>query len=175
MKRLILMRHAKTEAWHEGIEDHGRALIERGRSDAVAMGEHLVRLGWRPANALVSTARRARETWRYAAPAWGGVEPTYEDDLYLAGPSTIEGVLAGIDWDGTVLLIGHNPGIHEFACSLSRSGGANDDFSLARLFEKFPTGCIALFDAGEDTQFHMSAFRLVDVVRPRDLKDEPDD
>lgn len=174
MKRLILMRHAKTEAWHEGIDDHGRALVERGIQDAAMMGEHMVSLGWRPDHALVSTARRARETWRYASGALGGAEPTYEDDLYLAGPSTIESVLAAHELHGTLLLIGHNPGIHDFACGLARVGGASDDFALARLFEKFPTGCIALFEASEERSFHRAAFRLMDVVRPKDLRDEPD-
>lgn len=173
MKRLILMRHAKTEAWHEGIDDHGRALVDRGVQDAAMMGEHLVELGWRADYALVSTARRARETWRYVSGALVGVEPTYEDDLYLAGPGTIESVLSACEVHGTILLIGHNPGIHDFACGLARVGGAQDDFALARLFEKFPTGCIALFEAGEECSFHRAAFRLVDLVRPKDVRGEP--
>ncbi|MEM1151217.1 MAG: histidine phosphatase family protein [Pseudomonadota bacterium] len=174
MKRLILMRHAKTEAWYEGTDDHGRALIERGIRDAAIMGEHLVSLGWRPNEAVVSTARRARETWRYVSPSLGDIAPAFVDDLYLAGPHTIEGVISTSNLSGTVLLIGHNPGIHDFACSLARTGGASDDFTLARLYEKFPTGCIALFDAGEEVAFHPAAFSLVDVIRPKDLSDEPD-
>ncbi|MEM9739814.1 MAG: histidine phosphatase family protein, partial [Pseudomonadota bacterium] len=159
---------------HEGVDDHGRALLDSGTQDAVLIGEHLVKLGWRPTHARVSTARRAKETWRYAAPAWGGIEPTYDDDLYLAAPSTIEGILSAHDRPGTQLVIGHNPGIHELACTLARDGSAQDDFALTRLFEKFPTGCIALFSADDETIFHTTAFRLVDVIRPQDLRDDPE-
>ncbi|MEO0785710.1 MAG: histidine phosphatase family protein [Pseudomonadota bacterium] len=173
MNRLILMRHAKTEAWHEGIDDHGRALLPRGVEDARLMAEELVKRGWRPSTALVSTARRARETWRYAAPAWSGQEPVYEDDLYLASPGTLESVLGGCEWTGALLVIGHNPGIHEFACSLARDGGAADDFCLARLFEKFPTGAAALFQGEGEGAFHMAGYQLMDVIRPKDLRDGP--
>ena len=59
MKRLILMRHAKTEPFGEGIDDFGRALTEQGHSDAARIAEELVALGWSPERILVSTARRA--------------------------------------------------------------------------------------------------------------------
>ena len=174
MNRLILMRHAKTEAWHEGIDDHGRALLENGIADARAMGTHLNGRGWRPHHALVSTARRARETWRYASEGFGALAAIYEDDLYLAAPATLDGAVSAREWPGTLLMIGHNPGIHEFACLLARNGGASDDFTLARLFEKFPTGAAALFEAGDEVGFHPAAFRLVDVIRPKDIRNVPD-
>ena len=62
MKRLILMRHAKTETWTEGLDDFGRALTDRGHEDAARMAQELVDMGWSPERILVSTARRARET-----------------------------------------------------------------------------------------------------------------
>ena len=178
MNRLILMRHAKTEAWHEGIDDHGRALIARGHTDATAIGQELSSMGWVPGTALVSTARRARETWGRASAGWPAVNLQFDETLYLAAPQTLESVLSSMDTPrGTLLVIGHNPGIHEFACILARQAGHQNDYAMSRLFEKFPTGCVALFDAGEERSWHPSAFRLVDVIRPKDLSQstEPDD
>ena len=172
MKRLILMRHAKTEPWHEGVDDHGRALIERGIKDATAIGAELDARGWRPDSAMVSTARRARETWRHASASWPDLPVTLDDALYLAAPQTIESVLSAATLAGTLILIGHNPGLHEFACILDRRGPPGNAYAHDRLFEKFPTGCAALFEAGEEAAYHSSAFRLVDVIRPKDLEDD---
>ncbi|MEM1105593.1 MAG: histidine phosphatase family protein [Pseudomonadota bacterium] len=172
MNRLILMRHAKTEAWHEGSDDHGRALMPSGAGDAAAMGQAIVDKGWEPGAGLVSTARRARETWRHAAPAWGGGEPMIEDDLYLAAPATLETALSRLTWSGALLVIGHNPGIHEFACFLARQGPAAEQAAAARLFEKFPTGCAAFFEGEASARFHGAAFRLADTIRPKDLRRE---
>ena len=66
MKRLIVMRHAKTEDWAEGIDDHGRALTERGRLDAANVGREIIAKDWTPDFVAVSSARRAKETWNYA-------------------------------------------------------------------------------------------------------------
>ena len=58
MKRLILMRPAKTEPWSEGIADHARALTPVGHEAAAAMAAMLKSEGWSPQKAIVSTARR---------------------------------------------------------------------------------------------------------------------
>lgn len=175
MKRLILMRHAKTEPWHEGIDDHGRALMDRGHGDAVAIGEALHHQGWQPDCALVSTARRARETWKDVSVNWPNVPVLLDETLYLAAPQTLESVLSSDTPAGTVILIGHNPGLHELACLLARRGPPGDAYAHGRLFEKFPTGCAALFEADEEEAFHLSAFRLVDVLRPKDVRVEDGD
>ncbi|MCI4643705.1 MAG: histidine phosphatase family protein [Hyphomonadaceae bacterium] len=172
MNRLILMRHAKTEPWHEGVDDHARALIERGQSDAALIGRALSERGWQPDFALVSTARRARETWKCIAADWGDLPVTLDDSLYLAAPQILEAALSADVLGGTVILIAHNPGLHEFACLLSRRGPVGDTYAQERLFEKFPTGCVALFeaDAAPETAFHPSVFRLAGLIRPSDLR-----
>jgi len=169
MNRLILMRHAKTEAWHEGVDDHGRALVARGHTDARLMAETLNGRGWRPDAARISTARRARETWAAMAPVWPLVRPELADELYLAAPGTIESVLGSAQWQGTLIVIGHNPGLHEFACMAARRGGSVDDLVQGHLFEKFPTGCAALFEGEAGGRFHLAGYRLIDCLRPRDI------
>ncbi len=170
MKRLILQRHAKTEPWYEGVDDHGRALLERGRHDAVLMAEELLSLDWVPDLALVSTARRARETWAGAVTVFPATEYRLDEGLYLAGAGGLESFVSANDGAGTLIIIGHNPGIHDFALSILREAGSHDHQAALRLTEKFPTGCAALFEAEEDGPFIPPHFKLVDVIRPKELR-----
>lgn len=171
MQRLILMRHAKTEAWYEGVDDHGRALTERGHVDALRVAEALVVDGWRADLALVSTARRARETWLEMAAVHRAREVQYLDDLYLASPDTMSELIEPYAGScETLILIGHNPGIYDFAWQLTRRAGSDNPLAVDHLREKYPTGCASLFEAAEDGPFVPVLFKLVDVVRPKDLR-----
>ncbi len=84
MDRLILMRHGKAEQHAASGGDFERALAPRGRNDAALMGQVLAKAGLSPALALVSSARRTRETWEAAAPAFPGVRVETRRDLYHA-------------------------------------------------------------------------------------------
>lgn len=170
MKRLILQRHAKTEAWYEGVDDHGRALLERGRRDALRIAEELLAMGWTPNLALVSTARRARETWAAAVTVFPATAYHLDDALYLAGAGGLEGAAKANDGAETLAIIAHNPGIHDFAQGILREAGSHDHQAALRLKEKFPTGCAALFEAEDDGAFIASQFKLVDVIRPKELR-----
>lgn len=169
MKRLILMRHAKTEPWHDSVDDHGRALVERGHADAARIAVELKSRDWLPSHGLVSTARRARETWRAMLPTLGPATLDYLDDLYLAAPVTLEECLSQCAASGTVIVVAHNPGLHDLACAIAREAGAPDDEARARVFESFPTGSAALFEASADVAYRADAFALVGFIRPRDL------
>ena len=76
MQRLILMRHAKTEPWTEGIDDHARALTPVGHEAAAAMASALKAEGWVPEKAIISTARRTRETWVHLSDVFGTCDMT---------------------------------------------------------------------------------------------------
>lgn len=170
MKRLILMRHAKTEPWNDGISDRDRKLVERGHSDAVLMAEALKEMGWAPDQALVSSARRTRETWRHIKDAFPDCKAMVSDDLYLAGIPAMDGLikLAAADAE-CVLLIGHNPGVHEFAGLILRQAGSEDHRAAIKLAEKFPTGAAALFESLENDPFLPVYFKLIDFLRPKSL------
>jgi len=170
MNRLILMRHGKTEPWFEGVDDHGRALTTRGSADGLLMAKALAAAGLEPASALISTARRTRETWAALSGAFRKTDVAYLDDLYLATPDQIEDAVQGTTTDGTLIVLGHNPGIHDFACHIARRGGAVSDLLTARLWEKFPTSCCAIFENKSDGPFAVDKFKLVDVIRSRDLR-----
>jgi len=170
MKRLILMRHAKTEAWNEGIDDHGRALTSRGHEDADLLGEALMTRGWQPSLALISTARRAKETWAHLMITFEGSDHRFMEDLYLTGTRGLMDVISSNDGAETLMLVGHNPGMHDCAVEIMREGGGRDHHAALTLAAKMPTGAAALFEAAEDGAFLPQHFRLVDFLKPKDLR-----
>ena len=169
MKRLILMRHAKTEPWTEGIDDHGRALTPVGHEDAVRMAAALTAEGWVPDRALVSSARRTRETWSHLSPGLARCEVLVDEALYLAGERGIADFIAEADGASTLLIIGHNPGMHDLAVRLVREAGSSDHQAAMRIAAKFPTGAAALFEAEDDGAFVPATLRLQAFLRPKDL------
>lgn len=110
--RLILMRHAKSD-WSSGAtSDHARPLNKRGRRDAPRIGERLHDLGWWPELALVSSAKRTQQTWKYMQAHVGkSAELLVLDRLYHAGPRELSECLVTLDDTARVVLaLGHNPG-----------------------------------------------------------------
>ncbi len=172
MKRLILMRHAKTEPWSEGLDDFARALLPRGFSDAQLVAEEIKQRDWSPNLILVSTARRARETCSEVAKIIEDERVRPMEALYLCGMRGLNDAVRSAEQETAVMLIGHNPGLHDFACEIFREGGTRNHPASLRLHEKFPTGCAALFEAEEDGAFQPERFALVDVIRAKDLRDE---
>ena len=171
MKRLILMRHAKTEPWGEGVDDFARALTERGKEDAKRMAEELVGMGWSPERILVSTARRARETCSEVAKVVEGEKVRPMESLYLSGVRGLVDAVAQNDGAGTLMVIGHNPGLHDFSMEILREGGSLDHQDARRVVEKFPTSCCALFEADENGAFVPVHFRLAGVLRAKDYRE----
>jgi phosphohistidine phosphatase len=150
MDRLILMRHGKAEQHAASGGDFERALAPRGQNDAALMGKVLAKADLSPDLALVSSARRTRETWEAAAPAFPNTRVETRRDLYHA---EAQDVLAAIREEapdsGTVMVVGHNPGLHELAMRLAM-GGPADPAKLAQLRGKFPTATVAVFSIDAD-------------------------
>lgn len=114
MRRLTLVRHAKSSWLDETIADHERPLAERGERDAPRMGERLRSQNVRPTLILTSSAKRALATAELIARAIGYPQDALqiEPDLYLADPETILGVIgAQDDTIRDLMVIGHNPGM----------------------------------------------------------------
>ena len=167
--RLLLLRHAKSEKAGPSVDDRDRSLNARGRIDAPRIGAYMTHHGLLPGAALVSPARRTRETFDLVAGTWAAPCPArYVDRLYNAGPDAI---LAAIKEASalTLLLIGHNPGLHEAARLLIASG---DVEARERLNEALPTSGLAVIDfPGKDwRKLHPQSGRLERFVTPRLLK-----
>jgi phosphohistidine phosphatase len=125
MKRLTLVRHAKSSWKNAALADIDRPLNGRGKRDAPLMGAHLVALGCQPDIILVSPARRARKTAQLLAAALGGVSGRVLVDpaLYEASAALLLERVRTLDerWQH-VMLIGHNPGLTDFANLLTAAG-----------------------------------------------------
>ena len=115
MKTLLILRHAKSDRSDATLPDHARPLAPRGEADAPRMGAAIAALGVMPDCVIASTAVRARETAHLATAAMGYRGPiTERDAVYEASVATLLAVLRDCDdGDGTVLLVGHNPGMEE--------------------------------------------------------------
>ncbi|MFF3205318.1 SixA phosphatase family protein [Streptomyces sp. NPDC002962] len=142
-RRLVVLRHAKS-AWPEGVPDHERPLAPRGLRDAPAAGRALAEAGRVPDLALCSTAARARGTWELAAAEWETPPPPVRFDPRLYGAvvrELLEVVHETPAEVGTLLLVGHNPGLEELVLDLA-GDGPGEVLDEVRL--KFPTSAIAV-------------------------------
>ncbi len=121
MVRLYILRHAKSSWKTEGLDDFHRPLNARGRKAAPAIGNYMQQHSIFPDLILCSAAVRARETLDLVLASLEG-DPAVEIDegLYLAGAGTLLDRLRRLD-DGpdSVMVIGHNPGLHDLALSLA--------------------------------------------------------
>lgn len=143
--RLILLRHAKSD-YPPGVPDHDRPLNERGRRDAEAAGawiaEHRDEIFDGSAIAVVSSARRAQQTWERIAEHVPDLPSVTEPRLYEAACSTLMSVADASGAD-TVLVVAHNPTIQETATFLAASG----DLGLVdRVRTKVPTCGLVILD-----------------------------
>ncbi|GAB7006032.1 histidine phosphatase family protein [Nocardioides sp. AN3] len=136
---LVIVRHAKAEAY--GTTDHERVLTDRGIEDAAAAGAWLAGRGVVPDRALVSDARRTRQTWdALAGEAGWTLEPVVDSVLYEAGSDTALDLVRAVEEDcATVVLIGHNPTMASLAQVLDVAGAPQ----LATT--GFPPAAVAVF------------------------------
>jgi phosphohistidine phosphatase len=110
MKRLILMRHAKSCWESEAMTDHERPLNKRGRRDAPRIAATIAHMGWLPSLVLSSDSARTKETWKRMCAAFPTeMREVYLPSLYHAGLNELQQEMMDIE-DETVLALGHNPG-----------------------------------------------------------------
>jgi phosphohistidine phosphatase len=170
MKRLLLLRHAKSSWDDPALADFDRPLAPRGRKAAERMGRELATRNWQPQLALVSPAARTCETWeRVTAVLPGSVSAAFLDSLYDAAA---EDVLSEIQRTPkavkTLLILGHNPGLEDLARQLASAN--SEAKALQRLREKFPTAAVARFDCdGKWAELGFGGARLTHFLRPKDL------
>lgn len=175
MRQLLLLRHAKSSWDDPRTVDHDRPLDARGQHDAAAMGEAMRKLGLSPDIVLVSTARRTRETLAAIEPIEGSPLVDEHEALYLAPAEAMLGMLHAVpETARSVLLIGHNPGLHNLALTLVGPAGlAKAGRDAERLGERYPTGALAEFAIATPWWgVEAGAGRLVRFLCPRDLPPE---
>jgi phosphohistidine phosphatase len=144
MRRLILLRHGKAESVSATGGDFDRRLTERGRRDCALIGRVLAEAGVRPDLALVSAAKRAQETWEEVVRAFPNTQTETVRGLYLAAPEQIAAAVGAVDEKLCVIVVGHNPGLHEFALALA------DSAQTPPGLENYPTAAAAVFRVASD-------------------------
>ena len=166
-QELLLLRHAKS-SW-EQADDHERDLTPRGIEAARQLGAWLARNRLRPDLVLCSTATRAQHTWQLAGEALPDMLPKRDlPALYLASADRLLEIVRTEGGSAArLLMVGHNPGLGEFA---SRVSGRGDPGALTALRTKFPTAALA------HLRFEVEGWRAIDYElgelvsfwRPRD-------
>jgi phosphohistidine phosphatase len=158
METLYILRHAKATPAAKGEADFDRPLSDKGRAAAEKIGRYLKKAKIAPALVLCSPSARTRETLSLVQKAAGQrFWSEFVPELYMASEETLSEIVEGADAE-TLMLVGHNPGLHELALERARAGLPED---LALLKEKFPTGALVEIDLVKSA--------LVRFVRPKDL------
>jgi phosphohistidine phosphatase len=169
MRRLMLLRHAKTERAAAGQRDRDRKLVKRGHNDAPVIGAYMAHHSLIADLALVSPAVRTQETWALVAPCFAEAPRMVTDDrIYNATTRQLAEVISETKSAKALLLIGHNPSFHELAVQLIAAGDVN---LREQLNEGLPTSGLVVIDLQIDdwSQLHLRAGRLERFVTPRHL------
>lgn len=162
MKRLIILRHAKSSWTHPELADFERPLNKRGKRDAPRMGELIAALGFVPDMIISSAAKRARETVNRAAKAFAyDGEMIFTRELYAAGPESYLNLLKELpDNIESVLVVGHNPGLEDLFEEITGE------------VEHLPTAALAVIDL-DILHWHDisrgAASKIIGVWRPKEL------
>jgi len=169
--RLIhLFRHAKS-SWDDPLlADFDRPLAPRGRQASETMGRYMRLADVHPDVILCSSSARTRETLERVLPGLDSDAPVrYEKALYHAGATALMSRLRRVpDKVNSVLMIGHNPGMHALAVGLAGAGNAD---AMARLEAKFPTAGLVTLVLKRDRwrELGPEACELHSFVVPREL------
>jgi phosphohistidine phosphatase len=140
----MLLRHAKTKRAKAGEQDRDRKLKKRGRADAPTIGAYMADHGLIPDLALVSPAGRAQDTWALVADAFDKKTRVQLDDrIYNASPEKLLAVITEPRKARSLVIVGHNPSLHEFALLLIASGDVD---AREQLHDNLPTSGLVVMD-----------------------------
>jgi phosphohistidine phosphatase len=159
IENLVLFRHGKAQKIYDAADDFSRELTERGQRDAENQAIRLKDAGFTPDVALVSSAARAFQTWQKANLIFPDCREIVLDRLYLAAPRTYlkEVVASGAK---NVVLIAHDPGLHELCRYFMLGGGAINPENVtneeAMLLFELPTAGVAWFTRDESAKNGMT-------------------
>jgi phosphohistidine phosphatase len=171
VKTLILLRHAKSSWGDRDLDDRDRPLAKRGKRAAGLIGRYVQDNEIRPALVLCSPARRAQDTLAIVRPALGTDVDVHTDEaIYTFDADDLLERLRSVPSSVvSVMVVGHNPALHDVAALLAGDGDAE---ALADLRAKFPTGALAILDLGDVSwsRLHAGQAYLAGLVLPRRLE-----
>lgn len=173
-KTLYILRHAKAETGAPHQDDHSRRLVDRGVEAAQIVGAYMFRQGIKPVKVLCSDAVRTRETWAQIEANYPSPNVEFTRKLYLCSAHEMLGLLSGLpEAVSFVLLVAHNPGIHQLCLKLGQQG---DEDVIDAMHLKFPTAALATIELDSSwSDVRAAVGRLVDYVTPKMLAGIVDD
>ena len=170
MKRLTILRHAKSSWGEPSLDDFDRPLNERGRKAARRVGEELKRRKIAFDQVIASPAMRVRQTLERLADGYGReLDVRFASDLYLASSGDLLTMIQGLpDEIERPLIVGHNPGLEMLVQSLARE---DNDGLRAKVAGKFPTGAVAVIDFGANrwSEVRPGTGTIAELSMPREL------
>ncbi len=170
MKKLYLLRHSKTEPAEGNSGDFDRKLTERGISDAEKMAVYMRDKGYVPDIAIASPAARTRQTLEFLAEkAVFSCLFRLPQKLYLASSGQILAEIVRLeDTFKSVLVVGHNPGLHDTAMRIAENA---ESPLFDELTTKFPTTSLAVFEFPFDSWKNVEPYsgELVEFTFPKKL------
>ncbi len=174
MKKLTLLRHAKS-SWDDPVErDFDRPLNKKGQKASKAVGTFIKREGLEFDLVLASPAVRVIETLEHVEEAAGrNWEPEWERKIYLASSVTLMDVVRAVDSDVEhILMAGHNPGLEDLVFDLVPDDGSSKARDMVE--EKYPTAALAemMLNIGSWADISENIGSLNRFTRPRDLDPE---
>jgi phosphohistidine phosphatase len=161
MRKLFVMRHAKSSWDDASLSDFDRPLNDRGKRTAPFMGEFMAKKGLVPDVIISSPAVRARSTTESVVKKmkYSG-DVTFDPEIYDAGPNTLLQIVSEISNEHcTAMLVGHNPGLESLI------------HHLTNIYEPMPTGALAVIELPIDdwSEIRGGVGRLAAFYRPREL------
>ena len=176
MKTLLIARHAKSDWGNPSLPDHDRPLNARGRRDAPKVARAVAAAGCVLERVYSSTSARTRETWARMRPELtrlGALGPRplveWRRDLYLASAADVQAVVRAAPADAdAIMVLGHNPAVHQVAARLSVRG---EPALLERVARHMPTGAVAVVELDAPRwDAAASGGMLARLILPRDLE-----
>lgn len=169
-KIISILRHAKAQTGDAHQQDKERGLAARGKEATQIVGKYLIEQGFTPERVLCSDAQRTTQTL-------AGIENVYDHplpvqylpQLYLASANEILAEVSQVpDNVQNLLVIAHNPGMHELAMKLAKQG---DEEIIDIMAIKFPSCSLARFSSDVDSWGDLAneSSELIDFVSPRIL------
>jgi len=170
MKRLTLLRHAKS-SWDDPVaRDFDRPLNAKGHRAGRTVGQEMRRLGLHFDAIVASPAARVVETLEEVAQGFGTpLSPRFDERIYLASrDALLDLVRTTDDAIASLLLVGHSPGLERLALHLA---GVKDKKLRESVEEKYPTGALVEIDLPVEhwEDIGDSEGTITRFIRPRDL------
>ena len=172
MKRVILLRHAKSSWKDPSLDDHDRPLNRRGKAAAPVIGAWLAERGYGPDTVLCSSSLRTRQTVQRLRKTMPDLpEATIEEFLYHALPDVMLERLRQLPKTcETVMMVGHQPGLSALTRKLA---DGTEEPRCSRAYEHFPTAAAAVLELELNvwSELGENSARFVDFAKPRELMD----